>query len=242
MSAGPLELGGAIAQGMLEADGFTLVKFIATGAVVSIRLTLIISLLAMVIATAVGLGRLARNAPLRWALTVYVEFFRSTSMFVQIFWAYYVLPLTGLDLSAYQAAILVMSLNAGAYGSEIVRAAVQSVPREQREACTALNLSSWQAMRHVLYPQAMVAMIPSLGNLALEILNGTAMVSAVAIADLTFQAEAVRVQTGNAILPYVTICVLYFFLATCLTWCFKFLEGHFGRGHEGTAGVARGHA
>jgi len=224
---------------MLGAHWLALVKFVASGAIVTIRLTLVIAILAIVVSFVVGLGRLTGSTLLKWLLTAYVQFFRGSSIFVQIFWAYYVLPLTGLDLSAYQAATLVMVLNAGAYGSEIVRAALQAVPREQREACIALNLTRSQAMRYVLFPQALVAMLPSLGSLSLQILNGTAVVSAVGIADLTFQAEAVRVQTGNAWIPYVTICAIYFFLATALNWCFEFLEEHFGRGHEGTPELAR---
>jgi len=224
---------------VLGAHWLTLVKFVASGAIVTIRLTLVIGLLAAAVALSVGLGRTGRSSLVRWLLTGYVQLFRGSSMFVQLFWAYYVLPLIGLDLSAYEAATIVVALNAGAYGSEIVRAALQAIPREQREACVALNLRSGQALRHVLLPQALVPMLPSLGNLAVQVVNGTAAVSAIGIADLTFQAEAVRVQTGHAFIPYATICAIYYFLATALSWCFEFLEEHFARGHEGTAAWAR---
>lgn len=206
---------------MVRGAGFTLV------------LTTTSCLFGFLIAVIAGVCRLSRHAPVRWVVATYVEFFRGTSIYVQLFWIFYVLPLLGISLAALQAGILALSLNAGAYGSELVRAAMQSIPREQHEACVALNLTRWQSMRHVLFPQAFMVMLPLFGNLAIEVMKMTAIVSLITIADLTFVAQTVRVQTGNTAFPYITALLLYFILASVIDRLFKLLERHYSRGHEG---------
>ena len=206
---------------------------IARGSLVTLELTFLGCLFAVAIAFIAGFCRLSTIAALRWATTAYVEFFRSTSIYVQLFWAYFALPQFGVGLSAVQAGVLALSLNAGAYGSEIVRAALQAVPREQREACMALNLTRYQSIRHVVLPQAIVMMLPPLGNLAIELMKGTAIVSLISIADLTFQAQTIRVQTGNTAIPFLASLALYFTFASVISLLFRGLERHFGKGHEG---------
>ncbi len=202
------------------------------GSVTTVELTVACCLLGFVLALGAGLARLSHSAALRWAATIYVEFFRSTSLYVQLFFAYFVLPLMGIGLTAMEAGILALSLNGGAYGSEIVRAAVQDVPRNQREACIAVNLTRWQAMRHVILPQALLVMIPSLSNLAIELLKATAVVSLISISDLTFHAQTVRVQTGNTAIPFLTSLTIYFVIASVINFLFTTLERRLGRGRE----------
>ena len=150
---------------------------ILAGAWVTLELTVLGCVLALVMAFLAGLGRLSRRAPVRWLATAYIEFFRGTSIFVQLFWAYFVLPLLGVPITPLQAGVLALGLNVGAYGAEVVRGAVRSVAKEQHEACVALNLTRWQCLRHVILPQALVVMLPVFGNNAVELLKGTAVVS-----------------------------------------------------------------
>ncbi len=131
-------------------------QLILDGAIVTIQLTLMGSVLALVMAFLAGLGRLSRIAPVRWLATAYIEFFRGTSIFVQLFWAYFVLPLFGFSLTPLQAGVLALGLNVGAYGAEVVRGAVKSIGKEQYEACIALNLTRWQGLRKIILPQALV--------------------------------------------------------------------------------------
>ncbi|TJW59016.1 MAG: ABC transporter permease subunit, partial [Mesorhizobium sp.] len=98
------------------------------------------SLLAIVMGVLAALARMYGPAPLRWLATVYVEIFRGTSALVQLFWLFFVLPQFGVTLDAFLVAVLALGLNVGAYGSEVVRGAIQSVARGQWEACTALNM------------------------------------------------------------------------------------------------------
>lgn len=203
------------------------------GAWVTIELTVLGSLLALVVAFMAGLGRLSRRAPVRTAATVYIEFFRGTSIFVQLFWIYFVLPLFDLSLTPLEAGVAALGCNVGAYGAEVVRGAVQSIGREQREACTALNLTRRQAMRHVVLPQAVVLMLPTFGNNVIELLKGTAVVSLISLADLTFQAQVVRAQTGSTVMPFMTILVLYFAMASLISFGMRWLERRLARGLDG---------
>ena len=104
---------------------------ILEGALVTIQLTLMGSVLALAMALLAGLGRLSRFFPVRALATAYIEFFRGTSIFVQLFWAYFVLPFAGISLTPLQAGVLGLGLNVGAYGAEVVRGAIQSIGREQ---------------------------------------------------------------------------------------------------------------
>jgi polar amino acid transport system permease protein len=210
------------------------IDLILDGAVVTIQLTVMGCALALVVAFAAGLGRLSRFAALRWLATIYIEFFRGTSIFVQLFWAYFVLPLLGFPLTPLQAGVLALGLNVGAYGAEVVRGAVLAIPREQTEACVALNLTRWQRLRYVILPQALVIMLPTFNNNAIELLKGTAIVSLISLADMTFQAQVVRAQTGNTAVPFLTILVLYFLIASVITGLIRGLERRLSKGLDVT--------
>lgn len=206
---------------------------ILDGAVVTIQLTLMGCALALVMAFIAGLGRLSRFFVVRSLATAYIEFFRGTSIFVQLFWAYFVLPFAGLELSPLQAGVLALGLNVGAYGAEVVRGAVQSIGKEQFEACVALNLGRWHSMRHVILPQALLLMMPTFGNNAIELLKATAVVSLISLTDLTFQAQVVRAQTGSTLVPFATILVLYFLMALAISTAMRWLERRMARGIDG---------
>ncbi|CAH2396867.1 ectoine/hydroxyectoine ABC transporter permease subunit EhuC [Mesorhizobium ventifaucium] len=208
-------------------------NLILQGAMVTVQLTVMGAALALVMAFVAGLGRLSRFVAIRCLATAYIEFFRGTSGFVQLFFAYFVLPLAGVTLTPLQAGVLVLGLNVGAYGAEVVRGAIRSIGREQYEACTALNLGRWQGMRHVILPQALLIMLPTFGNNAIELLKATSVVSLISLADLTFQAQVVRSQTGSTLMPFATILLIYFILALIIAWGVRTLERRLARGLDG---------
>jgi polar amino acid transport system permease protein len=216
---------------MIDWSGY--LGLIFQGALVTIQLTVMGCALALVMAFLAGLGRLSQHAPVRWLATAYIEFFRGTSIFVQLFWAYFVLPLMGFDLTSLQAGVLALGLNVGAYGAEVVRGAVQSIGREQYEACVALNLNRFQTMRHIILPQALIVMLPTFGNNAIELLKATAIVSLISLSDMTFQAQVVRAQTGNTLIPFTTILILYFLMAMAISTAIRALERRLARGLDG---------
>ncbi|WP_448118170.1 ectoine/hydroxyectoine ABC transporter permease subunit EhuC [Pseudomonas serbica] len=204
------------------------------GTWVTIKLTIMGSVVAIICAFIAGLGKISKIVWLRVLANIYIEFFRGTSIFVQLFWMFFVLPLMGIKLSPITAGVLALGLNVGAYAAEVVRGAIEAIPRDQREACTALNLTSWQKMRHIILPQAFVLMLPSFGNNAIELLKGTAVVSLITITDMTFQAQVIRSATGNTILPFVAILILYYLIAMTITLSVRKLEQRLSLGLDVT--------
>lgn len=202
------------------------------GTITTVQLTLASAVLALVISFIVGLARLSKFRVVRILGTIYLEFFRGTSAIVQMFFMYFVLPLLGVFLPAMLAGIVACGCNLGSYGSEVVRGSVQSVPREQREAARALNYSTYQMYRYVLIPQAIPVMIPSFGNLLIELLKLTAVASLITISDLTFVSQIIRVQTALTLEPFLVIMVIYFILSSILISFTNYLERKFSRGRN----------
>jgi len=216
---------------MTEWSGY--LKMILEGAAVTAELTLMGSALALVMAFVAGLGRIAPWLPVRWLSSIYIEFFRGTSIFVQLFWVYFVLPFAGITLSPLLAGVLALGLNVGAYGAEVVRGAILAVPRDQLEASVALNFTRFQRMWYVILPQAVPLMLPTFGNNAIELLKATAVVSLISLTDMTFQAQVVRSQTGSTLFPFITILILYFIMALAISSSVRGLERRMTRGLDG---------
>jgi polar amino acid transport system permease protein len=184
-----------------------------------IALTIVLSLVA-------GLALLSPRWPVRAVARVYVEVFRGTSEVVQLFWLFFVLPLlVGLQLVPLFAGILVLGLNHGAYGAEVVRGAVQSVPKAQHEGALALNLSPAQRMVRVILPQAFVEMLPPFNNLFIQLLKSTALLSFISAGEIAERGELLRPVFGADIgWIYGTELVLYLLLAVVITTGMRALE------------------
>ncbi|HEX6201050.1 MAG TPA: ectoine/hydroxyectoine ABC transporter permease subunit EhuC [Thermoanaerobaculia bacterium] len=168
-------------------------------------------------------ARLGRSA---WygAATAYVEVFRGTSALVQLFWVYFALPRLGVSMTALGAGILVLGLNTGSYGAEVVRGAVQAVPKGQREAARALGLSEAQILRRVVLPQAAARMVPPAGNLLIELLKNTALASTIALTELTFRAQALRSETLRTVEIFSVTLVVYFVIAQAISFAMGRIE------------------
>ena len=189
--------------------------------------------LAIVCAMLAGLGRQSHDVIVRGMATTYVEVFRGTSALVQLYWFYFALPLLlGIRLNAVFVGILVLGLNIGAYGAEIVRSAIEAVPNGQRQAATALNLSRWQTMRYIILPQAVLLMLPPFGNLMIELLKSTALVSLITVVDVTRSGMFLRDDTHRNVEIFGMLLVIYFCLSLVITAGVRWLERRFGRGVE----------
>lgn len=219
-----------------RADYAVFLPQLLEGAVLTVQITLIGCALAIVAGVLSAIARLYGPAPLRWLATVYVEIFRGTSALVQLFWLFFVLPQFGLTLAPFLVAVLALGLNIGAYGSEVVRGAIQGVARGQWEATTALNMTRAQALRRIILPQAFVAMIPPWGNLCIELLKMTSLVSLITLADLAFKAQTLNQATFQTVPIFTLVLLLYLVLSLTLTIALRFAEGRAGRG------LARGRA
>ena len=184
---------------------------------------------ALLIAVPLGRGRASRSAVIRIPCVVYIEFFRGTSLVVQLFWLYFVLPPLGLRLEAITASILGIALNYGAYGAEVVRGAVRSVPDGQVMAARALGLSPWNVLRFVVAPQAMTIFVRPWGNLMIQLLKATSLVSLITIADLTYRAYQMHQLTMRTFPIFGTVLVIYFLMAQCIALATNRADRHFGR-------------
>lgn len=189
---------------------------IADGTLFTIAQFVLAACVAIVLALGAGLARLSHNMALRGVATVYIEVFRGTSLLVQLYWIFFVLPLFGLTLDKFWAGFLSVGLNIGAYGAEIVRGAIKSVPKGQWEAGYALSLSPAQRMRRIILPQALVLMLPPWGNLLIELLKGTALVSLISVSDLMFQAKQINASTFLSAQAFGTALIVYYLLARFL--------------------------
>ena len=127
-------------------------------------------------------------------------------------------------------AVLGLGLNVGAYGSEVVRGAIQSVPRGQWEASTALNMTRPQMLRRIILPQAFVAMVPPWGNLFIELLKSTALVSLITLGDLAFRAQQMNQTTMRTIPIFTLVLLIYLAISLAITIGMRSLEGWLGQG------------
>lgn len=208
--------------------GLDLLPVLIRGAGITIQLTLVSAALALGMALVAGLARLSPLWPLRFVAGLYVEVFRGTSVLVQLFWFYFALPLFGIRLDAFTAGVLALGLNVGAYGAEVVRGAIRSVPVGQTEAAIALNFTPWQRMRRIILPQAFVLMLPPFGNQLIELLKATALVSLITIPEMTFQGLTLRQTTGRTNEIFLWLLVLYFAVAYPLTLGVRWIERRVG--------------
>lgn len=184
-----------------------------SGAIVTMQQAVLASVLAIAIATLMGLMRLSHNAAVRGTATVYIEIFRGTSLLVQLFWIFFVLPLFGISLEKFTAGFVAVGMNLGAYGAEVVRGAIQAVPKGQYEAALALNMSPATRMRRIILPQALMIMLPPWGNLLIELLKGTALVALISVSDLMFEAKQINGTTFLSIEAFGSALVLYYVMA-----------------------------
>ncbi|MFD3686825.1 ectoine/hydroxyectoine ABC transporter permease subunit EhuC [Nocardiopsis sp. NPDC058631] len=195
------------------------------GALITIQLTVGGSALAFVLAMAFGILGTMRHWLPRAVATVYVEVFRGIAALVLMFWMAYALPLvSGFKLDDTFAAIVALGINVGAYGAEVVRAAINAVPKAQVEATVALNMSWLQRTRLVVLPQAWAQMLPTFGNLVIELMKATAVAYLIGVADLTAVAQQIRSATGETVLAFTGALILYYLIAQVLIFGMRLLE------------------
>ncbi|QCB48658.1 ectoine/hydroxyectoine ABC transporter permease subunit EhuC [Hydrogenophaga sp. PAMC20947] len=200
------------------------------GVIVTLQVTAGGAVVAVLAALGAALARLYGPTPLRWFATTYVEVFRGTSALVQLFWLFFVLPHFGLTLSPLVVGIAALGLNVGAYGAEVVRGAIGSVTRGQWEAATALNLTRAQALRRIILPQAFVTMIPPWGNLFIELLKATSLVSLITLSDLAFKAQQINQNTLRTAEVFGSVLLVYLALSVLITVAMRALETRAARG------------
>ncbi len=195
------------------------------GAVATAEVTLGAIGVALLASTAAVSARFSGFSALDWPARAYIELFRGTSAMIQLFWAFYALPLVlPFRPSPMTAAIVVLGLNGGAYGAEILRGTILAVPKGQRDAAIALNLPPFQRMFRIILPQAAPLILPPLANLFIDMLKNSALAGLVQVTDLTFQAQLLQESMLRNALVYGDALVIYFILAMIIAAVMRLLE------------------
>ncbi len=191
--------------------------------------------LGIVLSLVFGVARLSEHRLVRGAALTYTEFARGISSIVLLFIMAYAVPiLMGVPQANLTVlAAVALGINMGGYGAEIIRGAIMSVPKGQTEASIALNLTNMQRLRFVVLPQALRVILPPMGNLTIEILKGTALVSLIGLTDLagaeslSFNAQAAPtfegLRSSRAVFD-LNVLIIYFVLAQAINLAFRGFE------------------
>lgn len=213
--------------------GFSITAF-AKGVTTTLIVTLGASLVASILGLIVGVIRVSSLWPLRWFSIAYIEFFRGTSLLLQIYLWFFVLPIFGVFFSPWTVAIFGIGICASGYLAEMVRAAIQAVDRGQYEASIALNFPRLTMMRRIVLPQAIRALLPPWGNVLIELLKASSLVFFITIIELTAASKLAADATGNYLLFFAVALFGYYFIARALItpfvrWLERRLSGGFVR-------------
>ncbi len=200
-------------------------KLLAQGAAVTVEVTAAALVLGCIVGMVVGIGRLNSKNRITYGLcSAYLAFFRGTPLLVQLFIWFFGLPQFGLMLPAFACGVLGLGIYSGAYVSEIVRGAIQSVDRGQEEAARSLGMSRAQAMCKIIIPQAVVRMIPPLGNEFIALIKNSALVSLLTIHDLMHEGQKIISVSYRSLEVYLAVALVYFFLTSAVAYTLRCVE------------------
>ena len=195
----------------------------------TILATLVAVVAAFILGIIFGFGRLAKFAPLRWISTAYVYVFRGTPILIQAFFVFFAIPqlIPDLKFDPFVAGAITLSLNTGAYMTEIIRGGIQAVDPGQAEASRSLGLGHWKTMQKVVLPQAFRIMIPSFVNQGIITLKDTSLISVIGLAELTFVSRQIIASTYLSAQVLTIVAIIYFIVITLLTLLANRLERTF---------------
>jgi polar amino acid transport system permease protein len=188
----------------------------ASGAAVTLGLTAVSTVFGLTLGVLGAAGKSSQYPPVRSFVGGYVEAIRNTPFIVQLFFVFFGLPALGIHINEYVAAILAMTLNLGAYSVEIVRAGIAAVPKGHHEAAASLAMSRGQAFIHVVLPQAIAKVFPALTSQIVITMLGSAVVSQISVADLTYAASYIQSRDFRAFETYFLITAGYLVMAIVL--------------------------
>jgi polar amino acid transport system permease protein len=220
--------------------------FVLKGVAVTIGVSLVSIVIATVLALLAALGRLSHNAVAEGVSGFYVSAIRGTPLLIQIYLIYLGLPQIGqalrslgyeqlgdlFILTAIQSGILALSLNYGAYMTEIFRAGIQSITYGQREAAVSIGMTPWQTMRRVILPQAVRIIIPDIGNQFIAMQKDSALVSVMGIWEITYRANRLARKDSKFMEMFLLAAALYWILTIISSWLENRLERRMAHAYE----------
>jgi polar amino acid transport system permease protein len=198
---------------------------LAHGALVTVEVTAAALALGCILGLLIGLGRLHPQRRIVFGLcTVYVSFIRGTPLLVQLFILFFGLPQFGIMLPAFFCGVLGMGVYSGAYISEIVRGSIQSIDTGQMEAARSLGMSYRSAMRVIILPQALLRMVPPLGNEFIALIKNSALVSLLTITDLMHEGQKIISVSYRSLEVYLAVALVYFVLTNATSLALRQIE------------------
>ncbi|MFD0772192.1 amino acid ABC transporter permease [Bacillus sp. CGMCC 1.60114] len=190
----------------------------------TIPLTLISFAIGLVLATLTALCRISGNRVLEWIARIYVSIIRGTPLLVQLFIIFYGLPTIGITINSFPAAIIGFSLSVGAYASEIIRAAILSIPKGQWEASYTIGMSYSQALRRVILPQATRVSIPPLSNTFISLIKDTSLASLILVTEMFRKAQEIAATNYEFLVVYTEAGLMYWVICFLLSIVQQILE------------------
>ena len=188
-------------------------EVLLAGSFKTLALTAVGTVFGLAIGTLGAVSRAWQLAPFNRIFAVYVELIRNTPFLVQLFFIFFGLPSLGVQINEWQAAILAMVVNLGAYSTEIIRAGIEATPRGQIEAAQSLALSRVQVVFHVVLPPALLKVWPSICSQVVIVMLGSSVCSQIAAEELTFAANFIQSRNFRAFETYFIVTAMYFLLA-----------------------------
>lgn len=204
---------------------------LAAGAVVTLKLFAITMVLSIPLGLVLALVRISRFALLRSLVSGYVWLMRGTPLMLQLLFVYFALPfipVVGVRLPDFPAAVVAFALNYAAYFAEIFRAGIQSIDRGQYEGAKVLGMSYAQTMRRIVLPQMWARILPPLSNETITLVKDTSLIYVLALNDLLRAARGI-VQRDFTITPFIVAAIFYLVMTLVLTWIFQYLEKRHAR-------------
>lgn len=206
-------------------NGYDNIRFLISG----LNVTLIISILSIFFSLVIGLFisllGLGKNKFLKAFNRIYIEVFRSIPLLVLLLWVYYGLPIVvGISLSPFIAGIVSLALSDSAFEAEVFRAGIQSIPKGQRDAARSIGLNKYQAMRLVIFPQALRVILPAIGNQFVYVVKMSSLVSIIGLADLTRKANELVVSVYRPLEIYTFLVIEYLVLILVISYLVRKLE------------------
>lgn len=195
--------------------------FLLTGAWMTLKVTFLSIVFGLMIGVVGAACKTSGNRLLSGLTTTYVEFFRNTPLLIQLFFLYFGLPDLGIDLSPFEASVLALTVNAGAYFTEIIRAGIESIQKGHVEAAESLGLTYMQTLRYVILPQALRVVAPPIGNQCILLLLTSSVCSTVTLAELTYNAGILESRTFRSFEIYFFTLGIYFMMAQFLATAVK---------------------
>ncbi|MBO4107015.1 amino acid ABC transporter permease [Streptococcus suis] len=195
----------------------SLVQILVPGLLVTIPLTILSFSIGLLIAIGTALVQIAEIPILKQLARFYIWIIRGTPLLVQLYVIFYGLPSLGLVIDAFPSAVLVFSINTGAYAAETIRASIEAVPKGQLEAGYTVGLSFGQTMRRIILPQAFRVAFPPLSNTLIGLVKDTSLAANITVLEMFMATQQIAARTYEPFALYCEVALIYLFFSTILT-------------------------